>query len=386
MKRLAIITTHPIQYNAPLFKVLSERKVIDIKVFYTMGDVAGEVYDQRFGITRKWDIPLLSGYEYEFVKNTSSKPDSNRFWGVINHGLQQKINAYHPDAVLVLRWSVFSHLKLMQLKNKGVRLFFRGDSHLLVQTTGVKAYLKKWALRFVFRKTDTAFFVGAANKEYYRAAGLTEQQLLFAPHAVDNKHFANDAAANETIALQKRRELGIPDDALVFLYAGKFYKIKNLVLLINAFLKVDNTKIYLLMIGSGEQENLLKQLAAGNQRILFDGFKNQSQMPWVYRMGDVFVLPSISETWGLSVNEAMACGRTVLISKTCGCMPELIKEGETGFAFDTLSETSLIESIKKFSSANQVKQMGVQAAEHIQKFSLEAVAGVIEKACTTGDA
>src|SRR5688572_15715452 len=103
MKRLAIITTHPIQYNAPMFRMLSERKYIDVKVFYTWGQSQETVFDARFGLQRSWDIPLLEGYEYEFVKNTSKQPDSNRFFGVINPGLIDQLKQENFDAILVYR-------------------------------------------------------------------------------------------------------------------------------------------------------------------------------------------------------------------------------------------------------------------------------------------
>ncbi len=85
MKRLAIITTHPIQYNAPLFKLLSKRNNISIKVFYTWGEaVLQKKYDPGFGKTIEWDIPLLEGYEYTFVENTAKKPGSHHFSGIDN--------------------------------------------------------------------------------------------------------------------------------------------------------------------------------------------------------------------------------------------------------------------------------------------------------------
>ena len=65
-------------------------------------------------------------------------------------------------------------------------------------------------------------------------------------------------------------------------------------------------------------------------------FQNQSRMPLVYRLGNIFVLPSAhEETWGLAVNEAMACGRPVLVSDMVGCAPELVMPGQTGEIFRT---------------------------------------------------
>jgi len=377
--RLAIITTHPIQYNAPLFRLLSERKIIDLKVFYTWGQSKDEVYDAKFGIIRSWDIPLTKGYEHEFVHNSSKQPDSNRFWGIVNPRLQQKIKAWQPDAVLVYRWSVYSHFKLMQQLGGSPKLFFRGDSHLKNKKKGASLFFKTMILKFIFRKVDKAFYVGEYNRQYFLKYGLQNQQLIAAPHAIDNSRFNSNAAQWELQATAERRKLQIPDNAVVFLYAGKFYELKQLDVLIHVFKQVKNHLYRLLLIGNGEQENMLKELAKEDDRIIFQSFKNQSDMPWVYRMADVLVLPSKSETWGLAVNEAMACGRAAIVSDQCGCAPELIVQGQTGFVFKSGSEQELLFCLQQFAEKQKAEAMGKLALKHIEQFSLENIAEVIEK-------
>lgn len=379
MKKLAIITTHPIQYNAPLFRLLSERKNIELKVFYTWGQSKEEVYDAKFGMNRSWDIPLLDGYEYEFVKNRSKHPDSNRFWGIINPGLIKQIQTEQFDAILVYRWSVFSHLKIMQCFGGKTKLFFRGDSHLQNKRAGLKEMFKTLLLKGVYRKVDKAFYVGRYNKNYLEKYGLTEKQLVAAPHAVDNNRFAENADVYELKALEERKKLQIPAEAIVFLYAGKFYALKQLDLLIHTFKQLKGEQYRLLLYGNGEQELQLKEMAKEDERIVFQSFKNQSEMPWVYRVGDVFVLPSASETWGLGVNEAMACGRAVLVSDQCGCAPDLILKEETGFVFKTGIAGDLLRCMNEFNSKPVTQQMGQQAIKHIEQFSLERIAEVIER-------
>lgn len=385
MKKLAIITTHPIQYNAPLFRLLSERKRIAVKVFYTWGQSKEAVYDARFGLQRNWDIPLLAGYDYEFVKNTSKHPDSNRFWGILNPGLIRGLRAEQFDAILVYRWSLYSHLQLLQVFGKSPALFFRGDSHLAGRQNGVRFLLKKVLLRFVYRKVDRAFYVGNYSKHYFLQAGLRGEQLSYAPHAVDNAHFSDPMDIYEAKAFTERVALGIPATAIVFLYAGKFYPTKQLDLLIQSFCALPGEQYRLLLVGNGEQEEELKMLAKGDERILFQAFRNQSEMPWVYRMGDVFVLPSKSETWGLGVNEAMACMRPAIVSNACGCAPELIAEGKTGFVFRSGDEADLLQALAKFPDRTICEEMGQKAFAHIQQFSLERVAEVIEKAVNEGE-
>ena len=137
MKKLAIITTHPIQYNAPLFRLLTERSKISIKVFYTWGQTKeGLVYDPDFKKEFKWDIPLLDGYEHEFVENISSNPGAGNFKGIINKDLIERIEQYNPDAILVYGWSFKSHLQVLRWFKGKKKIIFRGDSTLLDEVKG----------------------------------------------------------------------------------------------------------------------------------------------------------------------------------------------------------------------------------------------------------
>lgn len=380
MKRLAIITTHPIQYNAPLFQLLHQRGNISIRVFYTWGQSQHAVYDERFGVERSWDVPLLDGYEYEFVHNTSSKPDSNRFMGIINPGFKKYLKEQRFDAVFIYRWSVWSHLQLMLANWGKTNLWFRGDSHLQASGTNfLITIIKKGLLRWVYSNVDSVFYAGIMNKNYFRNYGVPDSKLVFMPHAVDNKRFSSDENELRQKAEEERRNLGITEDTVVFLYAGKFYDVKNLFLLIKAFQKLKGDQYKLLLYGSGALEQQLKDTAVNDGRIIFRPFQNQSAMPWVYRTGDVYVLPSQSETWGLGVNEAMACGLPAIVSNACGCVPELIINDQTGFAFQNNNETDLLKQLQKFSSRAIAKQLGERAQQYIQQFSLEQQAQIIEK-------
>ncbi|MEJ8816949.1 glycosyltransferase family 4 protein [Lacibacter sp. H407] len=381
MKRLAIITTHPIQYNAPLFRLLHERQHIAVKVFYTWGQSKEQVYDAKFGMKRSWDIPLLEGYDYEFVKNISGKPDSNRFFGVINPGLIKQLKEAQFDAILVYRWSLFSHLRILRSFGGYPKLLFRGDSHLLhVQNRGFKVFVKKRLFRLVYGRVDKALYVGEHNKAYYLHYGIRQEQLAYAPHSIDNERFSMDADKRETNARVEREQLSIPDNCIVFLYAGKFYEVKQLQLLLTSFQQLKGEHYRLLLVGNGEQEEQLRAAAASDDRILFQAFRNQSEMPTLYRVGDIFVLPSKSETWGLGVNEAMACGRPAIVSDACGCAPELIIDGETGFVFRSGDGLSLLQVMEKFDDRGIAREMGKNAFAYIQKFSLERVAEVVEEA------
>ena len=168
-KRLAIITTHPIQYNAPLFKLLTERNQIIAKVFYTWGKTVLEnKFDPGFGKIIEWDIPLLDGYDYEFLENVSDDKGSHRYRGIINPDIINRIDDFRPDAVLVFGWSFVSHMKVLRHYSKNKMVIFRGDSTLLDKTNYLKERIRLSTLKWVYIFIDYALYVGTNNYNYYK--------------------------------------------------------------------------------------------------------------------------------------------------------------------------------------------------------------------------
>lgn len=369
MKKLAIITTHPIQYNAPWFKLLSEKEGIRVKVFYTWSQRQTEFFDDNFGKEIKWDIPLLDGYDYTFVPNTAKKPGNKSFWGIKCPTLIPRILEYSPTHILIFGWNFHAHFKAMCYFKGKIPVLFRGDSTLLdyniqslrdlfkfpiiqILSSSVLQFLKfqarKLFLTFVYRYIDKALYVGTNNKLYFLKHGLKENQLYLVPHAIDNSRFFDGQEKDYTKkAFQWRRELGINDTDFVILFAGKFEPRKNPEILIKAFFKfkeTNNNTTKLLMIGNGPLENRLREISKNRPDIIYLPFQNQSDMPIVYRLGNVFCLSSKSETWGLAVNEAMACGRPVLVSDKVGCAVDLINEN-SGCIFKSGDKRSLFGSL-----------------------------------------
>ncbi len=379
LKKLAIITTHPIQYNAPIFKLLSERKNVQIKVFYTWEDSKNGIFDKNFGRNIKWDIPLLEGYDYQFVKNTSKEQGTHHFKGMINPDLNIEIVKWGANAVLIFGWSFQSHFSAMRYFKKKIPIYFRGDSTLIDEIPGLKTILRRLWLKFVYHYVDYAFYVGTNNKNYYLKHGLTEKQLIFAPHAIENERFYDNEGVNESLAKAWKKELGIEDEDLVFLYAGKFIKKKDPLILLNAANQLNKDKFKFIFAGNGELENRMEKLATDNKNIKFLPFQNQSKMPILYRLGDVFVLPSKgpNETWGLAVNEAMASGKAILVSDKVGCAIDLVKNGENGYVFKALEINSLIEKINCFNKDN-ILRLCENSKKTIDEFNFENIATAIE--------
>jgi glycosyltransferase involved in cell wall biosynthesis len=312
LQKLAIISTHPIQYNAPLFRLLHQRSNITVKVFYTWSQSEkGTKFDPGFGKEIKWDIPLLEGYDYCFVNNISDTPGSHHYKGIDNPTLIQEIQKWDANAILVYGWNFKSHLKVIRFFKNKVPVLFRGDSTLMNECFGIKQIARRLFLKYIYSNIDIALYVGEANKKYFLAHGLKNNQLHFMPHAIDNKRFEQTKKL-EDAAMVFRNENNIPLEAILFLYAGKLDENKNIFFLANTFGKLNNVKAHLLIVGNGKTESTLKRNFSINKNIHFVDFQNQQTMPLVYAVGDIFILPSKSETWGLCLNEAMAAGKAIV--------------------------------------------------------------------------
>lgn len=375
-KRLAIVTTHPIQYYAPIFKLLQQRGAIEIMVFYTWGEQSAKKYDPGFGATVSWDIPLLDGYPYTWVENTSADPGTHHYKGIINPELNHQISDWKPDAIMVIGWAWQSHLKTIRFFKGNIPVYFRGDSTLLAEPKGIKGLIKSIFLKWVYKHVDVAFYVGINNKAYFKKYGLRDDQLVFAPHAIDNERFGQDCSVQ---ANELRSSIGLKHNDMLVLFAGKFEPVKNVALLVSAFIKLNRPGVHLLLVGNGMLEGQIRELAANDRNIHFKGFTNQSEIPGVYQACDLFCLPSVSESWGLAVNEAMACGRAVLVSNTVGCVADLVKEGSNGSVFKCGDENELLSHLELLTrSKEELTKFGGNSRDSIQQWSFANIAVAIE--------
>lgn len=381
-KKLAVVTTHPIQYHVPWLIRLAEKN-IQTKVFYTWEQSAtGTVYDPGFGQHIRWDIPLLEGYAYEFVENLSRRPGMDHFHGIINPTLVGKIESWAPDGLLVIGWNYHSHLQCLRYFHGRIPIYFRGDSVLLHERVGWRKLFRRLFLSWVYQHVDYAFYVGSHNRSYFLRHGLREDQLVFSPQAIDIERFAEPEQVYSRQAKEMKDLLGIPTGRLTVLFAGKMRTVKNPGYVLDLADACGDLPVSFLLVGDGYLKEGLLRRAAGRANVHFLPFQNQSMMPAVYRMGDIYIMPSLSETWGMGVNEAMACGKPVMVSDMVGSAVDLVVEEKTGIVFSLRDMDKCVDFLRRMSAdRGLVERMGAAAREHIQSFSfahiVESIADVM---------
>ena len=381
--RLGVLATHPIQYQAPLFRRLAGDPRIDLQVFFAHRPSAEE-RGVGFGVPFDWDVDLTSGYEHEWLRNVSKRPGLDSFGGCDTPDVGDRIVRGGFDAFLVSGWHARTYRQAMRAcRDARIPLLVRGDSQLSERDPRIKRAVKRLVYPRLVRRFAVCLAVGARSAEYFREYGA--RAIVRAPHFVDNDFFSSRAEASRRAGDTMRDRFDVPRSALLCVFAGKLQpKKRPLDVIRAAAVARAGADVRILFAGDGE---LRAECEAEARRLrvpaYFAGFLNQTEMPRAYAGSDLLVLASDErETWGLVVNEAMACGLPVLVSRAAGCEPDLVAEGRTGFGFD-LGDTATLGGLmaRLGNDVGERARLGRAARDHVSGFSVDAAAaGVVDGA------
>jgi len=390
MPRLAYFVSHPIQYQAPLLRLLATDPNIDLKVFFYSDFSVKSYHDREFGQAIEWDTPLLEGYDHQFLECWGSKKRQNLIQQPIAHNIYQQLKQEQFDAVWIHGWHWLCSLQaLLVAEHLNIPILLRGESNGLKEPQQpLKYWAKNQFLNWLFAKVSGFLCVGTLNRRFYQGHGIEESRLFSVPYAVDNSFFRERAKLAHHSQKELRQSLNLQPNRPIILYAAKLIEKKRPQDLLAAYrlLSVDGTKEpepYLLFVGDGNLRSQLEESAktTGWESIRFLGFRNQSEMPKFYDLCDVFVLPSSFEPWGLAINEVMNTGKAVVVSDKVGCVPDLIEDGDNGRIFPAGDITALADSIK-WAIYNR-HSAGDKGFRRIQKWSfredIEGIKQVLEQ-------
>jgi glycosyltransferase involved in cell wall biosynthesis len=212
---------------------------------------------------------------------------------------------------------------------------------------------------------------------------------LTAPDAVDNRLFATQAENTRAHATEFREKLGLPSRFILFV--GRLVPEKGIFDLLEAYAKLESglrSEVGLVFAGDGiSKEELVQQakrISPG--AICFPGFAQREDLAGLYALAETLVLPTHSDPWGLVVNEAMACGLSIVVSSVAGCSADLVEDGWNGYVVPPRDSEKLsvaIDSLLRQPELNQ--RMSARSLERIRKYSPEACAdGLAAAAISAG--
>lgn len=338
------LTTHPIQYQVPLWRELARQLGDRFEVWYLTSFGVHPGYQAEFSREIRWDINLLDGYRHRFLSQNCAAPTA--FGSVqVPFNFYHELKTHRVEAIWLQGWQVAAYWQATLLaKAAGVQVWLRGESNDLSPRRGMKAWVNDRLLRLLFANVDEFFAIGTANKRFYLQKGVSREKISWTPYFVDNQFFQKAAGELRPQRAEIRAKWGIAEEAFCILFCGKFISKKrpmDIIQAIHGWRREDGAGlVHLLLVGDGPLKEEIKSSVETIQNgqktedggishtehshVTFAGFLNQTEIARAYIAADVLVLSSDhGETWGLVVNEGMACGLPSVVSNACGCAEDL---------------------------------------------------------------
>jgi glycosyltransferase involved in cell wall biosynthesis len=377
MKRRLVILTEIISpYRIPLFNALARDENVDLHVIFLAET------DPKL---RQWRV-----YRDEIKFSHDVLPSWRMRWGrynlLLNRGVRRVLTAANPEVILCGGYNyIASWQALLWARSRKTSFLLWSESNLqdLRRGRAVVEFLKS---RFL-RMCDGFVVPGRSALEYLRTHKIETSRICVAPNAVDNDLFRAGAATARANAAARRRELKLPER--YFLFVGRLVAEKGVFDLLSAYAKLEASlreRVGVVFAGDGESNRLLQQVAASIAPgvVRFAGFVQREELAPYYALADALVLPTYTDTWGLVVNEAMACDLPVILSQAAGCASDLLRENETGLLIPPRDVEALGRAMKYLSDQPELRSsMGARAGQHIRSYSPEAWSASVAQAVAT---
>ncbi len=272
-----------------------------------------------------------------------------------------------------LRWAIRN-------RRKSIIIF---ESHFL---DWPRNRLREAVKRQFLARCDAALVDGIRHREYALSLGMVPERIFIknGTGPVDAEFYGREAERLRPDRDKHCGELGLPSRN--FMYVGRFSPEKNLLLLLEAYRRLrasGDSSWGLILLGNGPQRREIERFIRKHSLagVYLPGFRQKEEVPFYYALGDVLVLPSISEPWGLVVIEAMASGLAVLVSNHCGCYPDAVREGVNGYSFDPRNCEGLVSRMREFTSGQACPDsMGKASVEMARMYTPEVVSEIYLRA------
>ena len=381
MKRRVVILTEIISpYRIPLFNTLARDAAVDLHVIFL-----AETDPQL----RQWRVHKEQiAFSYQVLASWRQRIGHSNL--LLNRGLAPALSAANPDVIICGGYNyIASWQALLWTRVHNVPFLLWSESNQQ-DLRGGHALVEFFKAEFLHR--CSGFLVpGLSARDYLRAHKIKSEIIFIAPNAVDNDFFSGAAAVARQNAIQIRKDLNLPERYLLF--AGRLVPAKGVFDLLSAYAKLDSSarqNVGLVFAGDGVARRALEAQAGAISpgMIRFCGFAQQEHLATYYALAEMLILPTYTDTWGLVVNEAMACGLPVILSRAAGCARDLISDDGHGLLMDPGDVERLASAMQRF-----IMQPGLGAAvgarnlEHISRYSpVDWSAGIVQAVNRLGGA
>lgn len=365
MKRRLVILTEIISpYRIPLFNALAQHPEVDLHVIFLA---------ETDPSLRQWKV-YKDEIRFSHEVLPSWRKQVGRYNIVLNRGVGHALRAASPDAILCGGYNYLASWQALVWARTHKVLFLlwsESNRHELRSRRALMEFLKA---EFI-HNCDAFVVPGQWAREYLRAHCVKDDRIFTAPNAVDNDLFAAAAARVRQNPAGHRHDLNLPQR--YFLFVGRLVREKGVFELLSAYAKLDQAlrrEVGLVFVGDGQCRDQLQaeSVSVSPGLIQFAGFAHREQLAAYYELAEMLILPTYTDTWGLVVNEAMACGLPVILSRAAGCSPDLVKQDWNGVLVPPKDIPSLTAAMVKLATNRDLcRTMGLHSFEHISHYSPE---------------
>jgi glycosyltransferase involved in cell wall biosynthesis len=376
--RLVLITEIIAPYRIPVFNALMQEWGIDLHVIFLSETDPG---------LRDWHVYREEiRFSYEVLPSWRSRVGSQSV--LLNRGLTSALADAAPNVIACGGYNYAASWQAMSWARRNqVQFLLWIESTERDQRSG-KAPIEFLKQKFV-KSCDGFIVPGKSSRDYVRSYGISDVMIATAPNAVANQIFeklASDAIAN---VARERERYRLPPRYLLFV--GRLVPEKGVYDLLQAYEGLDpvtRSELGLVIVGDGPLRRELEHRSAqlGNPSVQLPGFVQRDELATYYALAEMLVFPTHTDTWGLVVNEAMACGLPVIASSAAGCVADLVRNEWNGYVVEPRQTEQVSMAIRRLANCPELRaKMGRRSREIIAQYSPENCAKGIATAALNFD-
>ncbi|BDS07649.1 hexosyltransferase [Oceaniferula spumae] len=293
----------------------------------------------------------------------------------VKKAMKNGLDDLNPDAVGVSGYGMTDSRAALHWcrKNNRVRVLMTESK----ADDAPRSWWKEAIKRHFVKQFDSAHCGGSPHRAYLQELGMKAERIYDRYDVVDNERFSQAAKAAQADRDAYRELPGLDEDQSYFLVSSRFIERKNIPRLLAAY------QLYrthqpegwrLIILGTGPDEAKLRSQVSEDKipDVTFAGFQQFDQLVAYYAFAGAFIHPALQEQWGLVVNEAMACGLPIGVSRTVGAAYDLVQDGVNGYTFDPMDEAAMTEALVKLSSDPvECERMSASSREIIKTWTPE---------------
>lgn len=366
-RRVLILSEIISPYRIPVFNALAQHEGMHLRVVFLSETDAG---------FRQWRV-YKDEIRFSYEVLPSWRFRAGKYNLLLNWGLRSCLKKFAPDAIICGGYNYFASWEALSWARRHqaeLILWSESNTH---DTRGGQAWVESLKARFLAR-CDRFVVPGRASCDYLRSLGSAGEDIVIAPNAVDNNWFRAQADSVRARPSEFRAKLGLPPRFLLFV--GRLVPEKGVFDVLDAYAKLEGgirSKVGLVFAGDGPCRKKLERKAQriSPGAICFPGFTHREDLAGLYTFAEALILPTHSDTWGLVVNEGMACGLPVIVTSVAGCAADLVEDGWNGYIVPVRDSERLsvaIDSVLRNPELRQ--QMSVRSSERIRNYSPELCA------------